>query len=93
MLVIFYKVVNYCKEECNEKTVTKRNFFNFLQLFFDLLVICFSYFILIHLKNFFGKTYSSPNIVVSKIIFPYVLIIYLILFVIYCLYEVDGVDF
>jgi exopolysaccharide biosynthesis polyprenyl glycosylphosphotransferase len=73
--------------------MSKRKFFNFLQLLFDLTVIYFSYFIWIYLKSFFGKPYSSVNISSIKAFVPYVIIAYLLLFLIYRLYEVSGVDF
>lgn len=73
--------------------MTKRKLFNFLQLLFDLLLTYFSYFIWIYLKSFFGRPYTSANIASVKAFVPYVIIAYLLLFFIYRLYEVGGVDF
>jgi exopolysaccharide biosynthesis polyprenyl glycosylphosphotransferase len=73
--------------------MSKRKFFNFLQLFFDLTIIYFSYFIWIYLKSLFGKPYSSVNISSIEAFVPYVIIAYLLLFFVYRLYEVGGVDF
>jgi exopolysaccharide biosynthesis polyprenyl glycosylphosphotransferase len=73
--------------------MSKRKFFIFLQLLFDLTVIYFSYFIWVYIKSFFGNPYSSVNITSIKAFIPYVVIAYLSLFFIYRLYEVGEVDF
>jgi len=70
-----------------------RRFYSLVQLLIDLLVIYFSYFIWIYLKSFFGRPYSAVNIISIKAFVPYVIIAYLLLFFVYCLYEVGGVDF
>jgi exopolysaccharide biosynthesis polyprenyl glycosylphosphotransferase len=56
-------------------------------------VIYFSYFIWIYLRNILGKPYAPVNISSIKAFIPYVIIAYVLLFFIYRLYEVDGVDF
>ena len=73
--------------------MSKRKFVNFLQLLFDLFAIYFSYFIWIYIKSFFGKPYSAVNIISIRAFVPYVIIAYLLLFFVYRLYEVGGVDF
>jgi len=73
--------------------MSRQKLFNFLQLLFDLFVIYFSYFIWIYLRNILGKPYAPVNISSIKAFIPYVIIAYVLLFFIYRLYEVDGVDF
>jgi exopolysaccharide biosynthesis polyprenyl glycosylphosphotransferase len=70
-----------------------RRFYSLVQLLIDLLVIYFSYFIWIYLKNFFGRPYSFLNISSVKAFIPYVIIAYSLLFFVYRLYEVGGIDF
>ena len=71
----------------------KKNLFNLLQLFFDVIAVYFSYSAVIYLKSFFGNSYDGANILSIKAFIPYVIIAYLILFFIYRLYEVGSVDF
>ena len=73
--------------------LSKRRFFGFIQLLIDLFAIYFSYFIWIYIKSFFGKPYSAVNIISIRAFVPYVIIAYLLLFFVYRLYEVGGVDF
>jgi len=73
--------------------MSKKKFFNLLQLFFDVIAVYFSYSAVIYLKSFFGNPYDKANILSIKTFIPYVIIAYLILFFIYRLYEVGGVDF
>jgi len=70
-----------------------KRFFNFVQLLVDLIAVYFSYFVWIYIKSFFGKPYSFVNILSVKAFVPYLSIAYVLLFFIYRLYEVGGVDF
>jgi exopolysaccharide biosynthesis polyprenyl glycosylphosphotransferase len=70
-----------------------KRFYSLVQLLIDLLVIYFSYFICIYIKNFFGKPYNSINITSIEAFVPYVAIAYLLLFLIYRLYEISTIDF
>lgn len=70
-----------------------RRFYSLVQLLIDLLVIYLSYFIWIYLKSFFGRPYSFLNISSVKAFVPYVIIAYSLLFFVYRLYEVGGIDF
>jgi exopolysaccharide biosynthesis polyprenyl glycosylphosphotransferase len=70
-----------------------KRFYSLVQLSIDLLVIYFSYFIWIYLRNILGKPYAPVNITSIKAFVPYVVIAYLLLFFIYRLYEAGRVDF
>jgi len=70
-----------------------RRFYSLVQLLIDLLLIYFSYFIWVYIKSVLGKPYSAVNITSIRAFVPYVIIAYLLLFFIYRLYEVGGVDF
>ena len=70
-----------------------KKFFELVQLLLDALAVYFSYSAVIYLKSFFGNPYDRANILSIKTFIPYVIIAYLILFFIYRLYEVGGVDF
>jgi len=71
----------------------KKRLFEFLQLLLDIVLIYSSYFIVIYLKALLGKPYVNANILNIKVFIPYVIIAYLLLFFVYRLYEVGGVDF
>ncbi len=72
---------------------TKKRLFEFVQLLLDISLIYSSYFVVIYLKTLFGRPYDSTNILSIKAFIPYVIIAYLLLFFVYRLYEVGGVDF
>ena len=72
---------------------TRNRFFEFVQLLLDILLLYSSYFIVIYLRILFGKPYVSENMSSVKAFVPYVIIAYLLLFFVYRLYEVGGVDF
>lgn len=70
-----------------------KKFCGLMQLLLDIFLIYSSYFIVVYIGGLFGKPYSSENILSIKTFNPYVIIAYLLLFFVYRLYEVGGVDF
>ncbi len=71
----------------------KKNTFVLLQFILDVIVVYVSYFIIVWIREWARIPFSSANIVSLKIFLPYAVVIFVLLFIIYKLYNIDVVDF
>ena len=73
--------------------MAKEKIFAFFQLIIDLLIIVVSYYGVVYIRELLGRPYSATNIFAVQAILPYLLIIYIFLFFIYNLHEIEELDF
>ena len=71
----------------------QKRLFGFLAFTLDLLIVYFSYNSIIIAEKCFGKSYSAQNVVAVKQILPYILFVFILLFFVYKLYEIEELDF
>ena len=71
----------------------KKNIFGFCDLVIDLFIVYFSYFLLVYIRNYFKIPFSSENITALEVFLPYAIVMFVVLFTLYRLYEVDEIDF
>ncbi len=71
----------------------KKNVFILLQLVLDVVIVYVSYFILVWIREWARIPFSSNNIISLKIFLPYAVVIFVLLFIIYKLYNIDVIDF
>ena len=71
----------------------RKNILGFCTLVVDVIIVYISYFLLVYIRKLLGIPFSSENLLALRIFLPYAIVIFVLLFVLYKLYEVEVVDF
>lgn len=71
----------------------RERLFQLLQAILDIAIVYFSYFLWFRLGIVLGFPYEARNFLSLKAFVPYIVIVYLVLFLFYRLYDVSKVDF
>jgi len=65
----------------------------FCALVVDVIIIYLSLFLLVYIRQLVGMPFSSENLSAIQTFLPYAIVVFVLLFVLYRLYEVEAVDF
>ena len=75
------------------KKFRKINFLGLLQFLGNVIIVALSYYLIFYLKTYFGRPYTVPNFQALRIIIPWILISFIILYFVYRINQLMEVDF
>ena len=71
----------------------KKKVFGFVAFVIDSVIVYASYVGVFYLKRYIGRPYSVQNLAAIRAVLPYILLLFVVLFFMYRLYEVEELDF
>ena len=71
----------------------KINLLGLLQFLGNVIIVALSYYLIFYLKTYFGRPYTAPNFQALRIIIPWILISFIILYFVYRINQLMEVDF